>query len=210
MSALVLIRHGETVGQCSLYLYGSTYVELDYLGREQLRRAAEAARPAPCDRILTSPLVRARAGAAMVAEGRAIEPLVVEDFREVDFGQWEGWTLREVMERDPERYRAYRKGDADFAYPGGDTRSGFRARVARGVAEHLADPDGRAGTICVLHKGVIKAILATLLGLTWDEARVAPVEFGSIWRLEWVEGHWRVRAANDTTHLGETRVAASR
>ncbi|MGH7842045.1 MAG: histidine phosphatase family protein, partial [Candidatus Binataceae bacterium] len=85
---LVMVRHGETVGNSSLRYYGRTDLELSALGRAQMRAAAVALAAGPgaaprFSRIFSSPLRRAREGAGMIAEAAA-EIIEIEEFREVD------------------------------------------------------------------------------------------------------------------------------
>ena len=59
LNRIVLVRHGETVGQSSIRYYGATAVALSARGREQVREAALALPGAAFDLVLTSPLSRA-------------------------------------------------------------------------------------------------------------------------------------------------------
>ncbi len=57
-SELILVRHGETVGDSALRLYGSTDVELSDLGRSQMRRVKAVLAGLVVDRMWVSPLSR--------------------------------------------------------------------------------------------------------------------------------------------------------
>ncbi|MGH7863814.1 MAG: histidine phosphatase family protein, partial [Candidatus Binataceae bacterium] len=93
-SKLVLVRHGETVGESSIRYHGRTDVPLSDLGRRQMRavRAALAGVSAPSGyaRVFTTPLSRARESAQIVAGHDRV--VAIEQFREVDFGLFEGLT----------------------------------------------------------------------------------------------------------------------
>jgi broad specificity phosphatase PhoE len=73
--------------------------------------------------------------------------------------------------------------------------------VASAAREHLGEARGRV--LCVLHKGVIKGILAELLALTHEQTHELEVHLGSIHRLSRHGGEWRLETANETTHLGD-------
>ena len=144
---LVLVRHGETVGKSSIRYFGRTDVEQSELGRAQMRAAASwlAARTgitsfAP---VFASPLKRASEGARII--GGAMSALVtIDEFVEVDFGLFEGLTADEIRERHPiefARWNDNRLADG-YAYPGGESRAAFTARVERGVERMLAVLDG--------------------------------------------------------------------
>ena len=209
MTELVLVRHGETVGQSSIRLYGSTDIPLSPIGEAQLGRAAAALSPHAFTRVLTSPLQRARRSAEIVLAAQcqpaALE--VVDDFREIDFGAWEGWTYAEAEARDPDGYRRWHSEGTAFTYPNGESRSAFHARVHAATHAVLGDPDaGRqpgAGPILgVLHKGVIKAVLAALTGQSPAAVASLPVALGSLHRLRWTGTAWELVVTNKTTHLG--------
>src|SRR5947209_18699476 len=98
-SRLVLVRHGETVGNSSIRYYGRTDIELAELGRAQMRAAARALseqfRCAQFGQVFASPLCRAHESARIIA-GDAAEVIAIEEFREVDFGNFEGLTAGEI------------------------------------------------------------------------------------------------------------------
>lgn len=204
MTELILLRHGETVGQSSIRLYGATDIALSPVGEQQAARAAAALSTHRFTRVLTSPLQRARRSAEIVLGGHAAPaPVeVVPAFREIDFGAWEGWTYAEAEARDPDGYRRWSSEGHAFTYPGGESRADFHARVRAAALHHLGAPrEGLA--LAVLHKGVIKAIIAALTGQ--DPAAVAelPVSLGSLHRLRWHAGAWTLTATGDTAHLGD-------
>lgn len=160
------------------------------------------------DRVLVSPLTRSRESGEIV---RPPPPpaTVVEAFTEIDFGDWEGWTAEEVERRAAESYRQWRSQSPDWGFPGGETRSAFHARVAS-AARELFD-DGAAGRVlAVLHKGVCKVILGTLLGEEPEEFLHRPCELGSIHHLVRENGHWRLDGAPQVDHLGPDRIPESR
>jgi len=157
---IVLVRHGETEGESSIRLHGTADLSLDTVGREQMRRLAGKLGHQRFDRIVASPLRRAWQSAWIVAGGRpvALDP----DFREVDFGHWEGLTVEEVEKSDPVLYEEWKSGSEEFAYPSGESRKELRERVQRGL-ERLLASGGRAALL-VIHKGVSRVIVETLTG----------------------------------------------
>ena len=213
MQRLVLIRHGETVGESSVRLYGRTDIEMSDAGREQMRLAGGALAGGRFDAAYASPMKRSVEAARLVLRGvsggAAPEPLIVDGFREIDFGDWEGWTLEEAERRDPDNFAKSRTQGMEFCFPGGDTRQGFFERAAAAGRGAFSAPDARWPAVAVLHKGVIKAILAELLGISFEEAGEMPIELGSIHRLEFAAGRWHVASANETDHLGNLRIPGS-
>jgi len=212
---LVLVRHGETVGNSSIRYHGRTDVALSELGRSQMRAAREwlAARDgargfAP---VFASPLVRAAEGARIIAGGAA-SALVIEEFVEVDFGLFEGLTAEEIAARFPEEFRRWNANRLapDFVYPNGESRAGFAKRVARGAGRMLAlwqgartDGGAACNALVVAHRGMIRALVRQLTGVFEPH-----IDLGSIHILELeagaedvCAGRWRPVALDMTEHL---------
>jgi broad specificity phosphatase PhoE len=154
---LVLVRHGETDGESSVRFHGSSDVDLDAAGREQMRRVAEGLRRVPA-LVVASPLRRSWRAAAIASRGATVR--LEPDFREIDFGRWEGLTREEIAAHDPILFEDWQKRAPGFEYPGGEPRADFRARVERGLERLLAAHEREA--LLVLHKGVIRTIVESL------------------------------------------------
>ena len=120
-----LIRHGKTeLGEQGRY-QGRTDTGLSENGRNELRRAGLCP-----EHVYVSPALRARETAKILfPEARQI---IVEDLREMDFGDFEGRHWRE-MENDA-AYRAWVDGGCTGRCPGGEDRASFSARVCRAFA----------------------------------------------------------------------------
>src|SRR4029453_15490025 len=88
--------------------------------------------------------------------------LLVPEFREIDFGRWEGLTAQEIEAQDPVLYRTWREHAPDFEFPGGERRAAFRERVVKGLAT-LAHT-GAENALVVAHRGVIRTLGDHLLG----------------------------------------------
>ncbi len=198
---IVLVRHGETVGDSRMRLYGATDVSLSEHGRRQMRRVGTALRNESFEHVVVSPLDRSRESASIILDGNSVAPSVVEKFREINFGEWEGWTVDEIAERDPETHREWQKGDVAFCFPGGETRRGFHQRVRAAVSPTLEILPGRG--LWVLHKGIIKVVIASLLDLSPNDVRELPVDLGSIHRLQNDGESWRRVDGDTTSHLGD-------
>ncbi len=121
---MILLRHGKTAANLERRYNGSTD---DPLCREGLREA-EAARSFPdVPLVYVSPLKRARQTAEICFPGA--RQVVVNDLREMDFGDFEGRTSAE-MEHDP-AYRAWVDGGCVEACPNGESIPAFAGRVKK-------------------------------------------------------------------------------
>jgi broad specificity phosphatase PhoE len=166
---LVLVRHGETLGRSSERFYGRTDVALAPEGIDQMIAARAALRREVFDLVAASQLQRSFAAARVLAPGVPI--WIASEFREIDFGRWEGLTKAEIEARDPILYRDWQARRAGFEYPGGERRAAFVARVLRGF-ERL-EATGVPCALAVLHKGVIRTLLEQLCAAKLDPAEPA-------------------------------------
>jgi broad specificity phosphatase PhoE len=209
LTRLVIVRHGETVGNSSIRYYGRTNVALSDLGRRQMcatrdalaQRFGGSLSPTRFAPIFASPLNRAYEGATIVT---GAEPNLIEEFVEIDFGAFEGLTADEIRDRYPADFAHWNRHrlDPDYVYPQGESRAAFLDRIHRGVARMLAVIDqahrDRGGNaIVVAHRGVIRAITQRL-------ADVAPIiELASIHSFVRDSGQtaWRAELLDATDHL---------
>ena len=207
---LWLVRHGETVGGSSTRLYGSTDLALSDVGRAQMECVRRAVDGVDFDRVITSPLQRSREGASIVHPRPEPAATIVDAFTEIDFGEWEGLTADEIAARFPGEHDRWRLGaaDQDWGFPSGESRSGFRARVAAATGAHLGNTSGRS--LLVLHKGVVKVIVGTLLGEAPEVFATRPCELGSLHVLLRDNGRWQMSGPCTVEHLGEVRQPHSR
>jgi broad specificity phosphatase PhoE len=201
--ALILVRHGETEGESSIRYHGRTDVALSDLGRRQMRSVRDALESMFAQsgyaQVFTTPLRRAHESAQIVAGHERV--VAIEEFREVDFGIFEGLTADEIRERHPANFERWmrERTSPDYAYPGGESRAAFSERVARGVERMLQLwVPGRSASpqpsLLVAHRGVIRSVVRLL-------AEAEPtVELGSIHILE-LRDRWLARALDVTAHL---------
>ncbi|PRP93541.1 histidine phosphatase family protein [Enhygromyxa salina] len=218
---LTLVRHGETVGQSSIRLYGATDVALAPEGEQQVRATARRLLDHRFDAVFTSPLARAhRSAQVMLAaiEHPQIDIEVVEGFREIDFGTWEGWTWDDVRERDPEGHARWASEGPAFRFPAGEARQAFVARVQAGVGPSIRARFSAGATriLTVVHKGVIKAIAADLLGVPFAELDQLDLPLGALARLRGDTSGWTLDLAsaepatgNNPTTTNEQRTEPS-
>jgi broad specificity phosphatase PhoE len=194
---LVLVRHGETVGESSIRYHGTNDVALSDAGRAQMRRVGAALSGEVFDAVYTSTLQRTVASARVIAPAQV--PEAVPGFDEIHFGRWEGLTREEIEARDPELFHQWRNASGDFAYPEGDRVSSFRARVAAAWRELLGRAPERV--LVVAHRGVISSVLAETLALDPAELRAWRIHLGSIHVLVRQGGGWRAEIADGHDHL---------
>ena len=165
MTNLALIRHMPTVWNRDGRLQGRRDTPLDPAAIPSWRLPPDLAGY----RFLASPLRRARETAALLG----VEPRIDDRLTEMTWGEWEGFTLRELRSTFADIDELEAQG-LDFRAPGGESPREVQARVALLLAEIAA---AGAPTAAVTHKGVIRAVFARATG--WDMLGKPP------FRLDW-------------------------
>jgi len=173
-----LLRHGEPEG--GKRYRGQSDDPLSEQGWRQMREAL--GETAPWQQIVSSPLQRCSAFARAVAEEHGIPISLQPAFKEIGFGAWEGSTPEEIQKRDPEAYRRYRADPLTFMPAGAESMPAFMARVADAWEDLLAAQRGRH-VLVVCHAGVIRAVLAAVLGMTPAQLFRIQIGYASLSRI---------------------------
>jgi len=142
---------------------GSYDVALSCEGVAQAQALAEALRAVRPAGLYTSPLRRARDTAAAMGAVHGIEPVTVDELREVDFGIFEGLTAAEAEAADPVVFGAWTTGPAAVRFPGGGTYAEVAARAREAAARLRARHSGQTFVV-VAHDGPLRALIAEALG----------------------------------------------
>lgn len=153
---LYLARHGETDFNAQLRYQGSTDMPLNELGWSQARSLTERV-PQEVTRIVASPLLRAQQTASFVSQARGLPILTVPEFRERDFGVFEGLTLEETRVLYPELFERKVAQQWNTAPPGGETIRDVVARVQAGLLQLEAEHGGES-VLLVAHGFIARAV----------------------------------------------------
>lgn len=148
-----LIRHGETPWMPLRKYQGRTDVPLSEEGIRKLQKAAYEP-----EVVYVSAMKRAAQTAkAIFPKARQI---VISDFSEMDFGDFEGRTADEMQ--NDSAYREWVDGMCLGQCPGGESKDGFCERVCRAFTALLdRETAENKGTdlIIVSHGGTVMAIM---------------------------------------------------
>lgn len=201
---LTLIRHGESHHGARALIAGPGYCPgLTERGRRQVERLAEHLsldESADCQRLLSSPVLRARQ-TANILHAALGWPAIEDDLRlvEIDPGAANGLAWDDYGHRfgafdliaEPER---------PFA-PGGESWNGFRRRVGLIMAE-LAERCAGQRVVAISHAGFIVAAMLELFAIPrpGTGARIDP-GYASLTRWQYAEGVWHLEGFNDQAHL---------
>lgn len=158
-----LIRHGRTQGNEEKRYTGSrTDEELLPEGiheAERLRGRLSGLLPGTY-RVYSGPLRRTRETAEILFPDTPA--LVIDRLTEIDFGEFEGKSHRELL--GLQAYQAWLDAGGKMPIPGGEPRERFVRRSYLGFLEALGDASREEGAVIVCHGGNIMSIMSTLTG----------------------------------------------
>ena len=169
MTALLLVRHGETDWNADGRLQGQTDRPLSDFGRRQAQRLADELADEELEAIYASDLSRARQTAEILGGRLGLAIVLDPDLREKDWGTWEGLT---AIERDR----------VEFV---GESTEAHQERILRALSR-IAErhPGGRV--LVVTHGGSMRRAQTAALGMA-----MPVVENCGRWLCAWENGSFR-------------------
>ncbi len=160
---IVLWRHGRTQWNADGRTQGQSDVPLDDVGREQAASAAARLASLNPAALVSSDLSRAADTAQALADLTGLEVTYDKRLREIHFGEREGLTWDESVERFPEQMRRWLESQ-DVSFPGGESYVDTAQRFAAAVRD-IADSMGPDDTVVVAsHGGAMRAGACEFLG----------------------------------------------
>jgi len=180
---MVLIRHGETAWSRDRRHTGRTDIPLTPVGESQAAALAPRLARWTFDRVLVSPLSRARRTAELAGLER---PESTGDLLEWDYGDYEGRTTAAIRQDRP-GWELFADG-----VPGGETIHQVATRADRVVAAVRA---GTGDVAVVAHAHLLRVLAVRWLGVEASAARYLVVDPASLGVLGWereqpVLEHW--------------------
>ena len=165
MSRLYLVRHGQVVGYDQYFVFGHTDVEMTEVGIIQMEHMAERLRLTNIRAIYSSDLKRTIIGARIISCPHDVPLYALPELREMNFGDWEGLTLKEIRERFPGELEKREADPVNYRLPGkGESIGLFAKRIMDCFQGVLGNQNGN-DILLVAHGLVNRVILCNALGL---------------------------------------------
>lgn len=161
MTALILIRHGETEWNRARRIQGATDIPLNDTGRDQARATAALLRerldPGLSATVVSSDLARARETAEIIAaELGTAAPRTYRGLRERGYGEAEGIDVEEFRAR----WGDWHSAEVPGAEPWPELRARGIAALGGAVRDHRrATAPSAASLIVVSHGALIREII---------------------------------------------------
>lgn len=160
---ILLFRHGEVDSPPGIF-YSQQDVLLSPAGEAQAATIARSLSGVGISRILSSDLSRCRFMASAIGETSGIPYETDPRLREVDFGEWSGWTWEEIESRYPGALSERMRDLEGFRPPGGESLGDLAARAWPVFEGIMKGPAGMTAAV-VAHGGLNRVVLARMIGL---------------------------------------------
>ncbi|GAA0222004.1 histidine phosphatase family protein [Saccharothrix mutabilis subsp. mutabilis] len=171
MATVILLRHARSTANGSGVLAGrAPGVGLADSGVAQAEKLVERLAGVPIDAVVSSPMERCAQTLAPLLAARGLEPVVEPELAEVEYGDWTGKEIRELL-KEP-LWQVVQQHPSAAVFPGGEGLAAVQARAVAAIRAHDARVTERFGPravwVACSHGDVIKAVLADALGVHLD------------------------------------------
>ncbi len=200
MIKLYLIRHGETAWNKEHRWQGWTDIELSEEGIKQAELLGERFKNFQIDEIYSSPLKRAYETARPAAEKMGLEIVKMDNFKEINFGYWEGKDSKELTAEYGEEFTKFMSDPENMPFPGDGSFANVEKRVMEGINKILEGKNGKSIAV-VSHGGIVRIIIKALLGIEGEWFNKTWIDNTSISLIEIHKNYNLLRVLNDFSHL---------
>ena len=187
---LILVRHGQTLHNVAGIAQGWNDSALSDHGRKQVLRLAERILEYAPNALYSSPLGRAMSTAQAIADATRLPILPLEDFREMNYGGWEGRSFLDVRREHEDIYQRW-INDGEAACPNGESHMDVRRRIERALQ---SIDDERA--VIVTHGTAIRIAATALLELPVMASRHFAQDNAAINVFHWRADRWVLKVWN--------------
>lgn len=158
---LVLIRHGATKANTEHRYLGKTDEVLSKEGEMQLLEYKQKCFFPNIDYLFSSPMKRCIQTAEILYPG--LKPVQIEDWKEMDFGVFEGKNYLELQ--GDKRYQEWIDSNGTLPFPEGESREEFITRCDKGFWKMIEElkpikREEHKTVGMVVHGGTIMALLS--------------------------------------------------
>ncbi len=195
----IFVRHGQTDWNNNRMTQGQSDTELNDTGIQQAERVATALEKESIAKCYYSPLKRAKLTAKIITEHLDIQANEDSSLIEINFGLWEGLTLKQISERYESEFKNWLYAPHKVVIEGGEDLNKAYERADLFISDAINRDEG--DILIVSHGLLIKALIIATLGLDLKDLQKFGVDNASISVIE-IKGDRRyLSRLNDTSHL---------
>ncbi len=204
MTKLILIRHGESLGNMVNRYLGHTNLDLSPTGYRQAELAKDYLKDIKIDAIYSSDLMRAYNTAKPTADALGIEIIKSQNLREIYAGDWENKTFDELDTQFEEAYYVWKNDIGNSRCTNGESVCELMERIGSELDKIAKETEGKTILIAT-HATPIRCMMTKWQNLTLNDMKnIKWVKNASLTFAEFVDGHFTITKADFTDHLGDS------
>ncbi len=204
---LILIRHGETNWNEGKRIQGGdSDIELNETGLEQARKLAVLLENEPITTILSSPLMRAKSTAEVIASNHRVPVEIEPALKELKVGELEGMSVSDLRTTFSQFLLQWWQDGGATKLPSGESLIDLQQRawmvIERLLEKYKTNPEQNkeATVVVVSHYFITLAIILKALDLPLDYFIKFKVDLGGVSTLEFRDYGTRLLVFNDTSY----------
>mgnify|MGYP001788279456 CR=1 FL=1 len=194
------MRHGQTSWNQEGKYQGHSDISLNERGIKQGNLVAKRLANEKISAIYSSDLLRAQQTAEAIAEYHGLSVITKPEFREINFGIWEGLTYQEIIKDWSEILTAMYSKPGEIGPPQGESFQVVKQRVTRSLQECIAEHQEQT-IVLVSHGGTMRVLLCAALGIGLDKMWSMRQDSSAINIIEYIDNRAVVSLVNDTWHV---------
>ena len=201
MIRLMLVRHGVTEWNVTQRIQGQSDTHLAPDGVHQARMLTIHFPFDTVDAIYSSDLHRAMTTAEVIASRYNLEVIPVKEFREINFGSWEGKTFEDIAKEYPADFKKFFLQPDMLMIKGGETFAELQNRAMTMLKRIVHDSGDNKHIVIVMHGAIIRTIIAAILDMPLRKMWAIKQQNTAVNILRIDDGAYSIELLNDTHHL---------
>lgn len=203
MEKIYLIRHGESQWNTIKKIQGQKDIPLTKKGLNQAHLIGNRLISENIDKIYSSDLKRAYITAKIIGNKIGLEATAMKEFREMNFGVWEGMTNKEILEKSYNEMEIWRKNPEKLNLEKAESLEMVQERAMNGINKIINENKEKNNILVVSHGATIKTIILGLLNIDLTHFKNLTINNVGLTIIEFREYNPVIKILNDTCHLKE-------
>lgn len=204
MNRIYLARHGESQWNILNIIQGQKDIPLTNKGILQAQLLGKRLINEKIDKIYSSDLSRAHETAKIIGEIINVDVVPMKEFREINFGIWEGMSKEELLANYKWEYELWMREPEKLVLEGGETLAELQYRAMEGIKKILSSKKDNCNNILIVsHNATIKALILGLLDISISNYKNLTLGNASLSIIECKQYNRVLKSFNNTDHMKE-------
>ena len=187
---IIFIRHGSTIFNDQGRLCDfDNYPPINEKGKEEMIKVTKwlKATNSKIHRLITSPALRSIQSTRIICKNLKIDFEILNSIYEKRVGCWGGFTLQQLEQKFPEKYKIYLRDPDNFCPDGGESIKELNQRV-ESVLDSIVNENFQKKVVIVAHVGIIQSAIKHAIGIPAKNQERIHIPTGSATQINYYEG----------------------